>query len=378
MNILPTTPDPLSGLETYTGRSSGIFPQAKHAARSIASAKHEPTKFNFTTGTCTKRNYIQKAAGLKAEQHHTYGAVLVEVDSDGTWFVRQLQQDSRGRMCDLDVAVQKGRAYKRQRVESVMWGDIHAEKCDPTVRRLAWGKRGILDTLRPKRQYVHDLIDFAPRNHHNIKNPHFRFERFVDGQETVEEEMHTAVELLHEMERDWCETVVVNSNHDNAALTKWLREADYREDPANALFFLKCQLATYEAIARKDRKFILLEHVLRERNCPKRVKFLGIDESSITCEGVDGGIENGNHGHLGVGGSRGSPRALSKVGRRQNTAHTHASGIFDGLFSGGTSSLLDMGYNQGPGNWSHTLVITYPGGKRSLSTIYNEKWRAAG
>ena len=73
MNILPTAADPLSGFETYTGRASGIFPHAKLAMRSVPSSKYDATKFNYTTGTVTQLNYIQKTAGLKAEHHHHYG-----------------------------------------------------------------------------------------------------------------------------------------------------------------------------------------------------------------------------------------------------------------------------------------------------------------
>jgi hypothetical protein len=84
MNILPTANDPLEGLETYSQRKSAIFPHAKMAMRSVATMKHEGTKLNFTTGTVTQMNYIQKKAGLVGEHHHVYGAVLVEVIATAT------------------------------------------------------------------------------------------------------------------------------------------------------------------------------------------------------------------------------------------------------------------------------------------------------
>lgn len=375
MNTLPTAADPLSGFETYTGRKSGIFPHAKHAMRSIASSAEEPAKFNYTTGTVTQLNYIQKRAGLKAEHHHTYGALLVEVDSNGTWFVRQLQCDKQGRMYDLDVAYEDGKVVKRRTLEAITWGDIHAERVDPIVRQLAWAKGGIVDTLKPKHQFVHDLIDFGPRNHHNIKDPHFRFQRFIDGEDTVEGEMEIAVQLLKEMDRAYCKTVVVNSNHDNA-LKRWLREGDYRTDPANALFFLQCQLRQYQAMANQEEGFMILEWVLRSGGCPEDVHFLRADESFVTCRDRNGGIENGNHGDVGPNGARGTPRNLAKQGRRQNTGHTHSAGILDGMFSAGCSCELRMGYNKGPSSWSHSFIATYPNGKRTIVTVYNGKYRA--
>ena len=38
----------------------------------------EATKFNYSTGTVTQRNYIAKKEGLKAEFHHQYGALIVD------------------------------------------------------------------------------------------------------------------------------------------------------------------------------------------------------------------------------------------------------------------------------------------------------------
>jgi hypothetical protein len=376
MNTLPTTANPLVGFETYTGRKSGIFPHAKHAMQSIASAKHEATKLNYTTGTVTQRNYIQKAAGIKAEHHHTYGAVLVEVNGEGTWWVRQLQTDHRGRMQDLNILAHGDSILAMDHaVEAITWGDLHTERIDPVMRKLAWGKGGIVDELKPRYQFVHDVIDFGPRNHHNIKDPHFRFRRFVAGEDTVLAEMAQVAELLQEMERPFSKTLVVNGNHDNA-LTRWLREADYRTDPPNALFFLECQLAVYQAIARCEHDFMILEHVLRGYNCPPSVRFLKEDESFITCRDAEGGIENGNHGHLGPNGTRGTPRNLSRQGRRQNTAHSHTASILDGMYTAGTSSQLDMGYNRGPSSWTHTFIVTYASGKRTLCTVYEGRHRA--
>ena len=59
---LPTVKRPLSGYETYTGRKSGIFPHVKYEMHSVPASKFEDTKFNFTTGTVTRRNYILKGA----------------------------------------------------------------------------------------------------------------------------------------------------------------------------------------------------------------------------------------------------------------------------------------------------------------------------
>jgi len=50
----------MAKLDTY----KNIFPHAKLAMRSIPTMQGEGTKLNYTTGTVTKRNYVQKRAGI--------------------------------------------------------------------------------------------------------------------------------------------------------------------------------------------------------------------------------------------------------------------------------------------------------------------------
>jgi hypothetical protein len=367
MNILPTARRPLQGFENHTGRKSGIFPHVKQEMESIASGKNEAAKFNYTTGTVTQQNYIQKREGIRAEDYHAYGGLIVEVTPRG-WYVRQLRQDSKGRMYDWDLCAQDGKITKGHPVEGINWGDSHADEADPQVRELSFGKGGMLDELRPSYQFFNDILSFR-RSHHELGNPHKMFERFVNGQESVEQEVLIVKELLEQAEREWCQSVVVDSNHDNM-LTRWLREADYRKDPINAIFFLECQLAKYRAIKARDKNFHMVEAVMRQMGCPKRVRFLREDESFITCRDSRGGIENGMHGHLGINGAKGSPEQFTKMGRAANTGHTHSAGIRDLVFTAGTSSMLDLGYNRGPGSWSHSHIVTYKGGTRAIVTMW--------
>lgn len=375
MNIIPTAVRPLSGFETYTGRSSGIFPHVKFALESVASGKSESAKFNYTTGTVTKRNYLQRKAGLRAEHHHCYGGLLVEIDELGNWWVRQLNSTEKGEIYDLDVRVYNGEVTTGNRVEAITWGDIHAASLDPDVMRVVWHEGGMLDTLRPKHQFLHDVFDMRARNHHERKNPHKMFKRYINGEDSVEDELKYTAQFLRLADRSWCKTVVVNSNHDNA-LIRWLRESDYKDDPVNAIFFLEAQLEMYKAIYRSDDSFMLLEWAMRRLNAPVSTRFLREDESFVICKDAAGGIECGMHGHLGVNGAKASPLGLSKMGRKANTGHTHSAAIIDGMYVAGTSSYLDMDFNVGPSSWSHSHVLTYPTGKRAVVTLWHDRWRA--
>ena len=373
-NALPTNVNPLAGLESYTGRSSAIFPHAKLAMRSIATMQGEGVKLNYTTGTVTQRNYIQKREGVIAEFHHIYGALLVEVNSDGNWWVRQLNHDEgTGTLQDLDILVKDGTLTKGNPVEALTFGDLHGTFADPTVVKLS---HEMVDTLRPKYQFLHDVMEGVSVNPHDrkYKNNHVKFNTWLRGLHRVDAELKATADLLNSYAKDGVEMVIVDSNHDNAWMVRWLREYDYRVDPANAELFLKLQTWMYSQLrsGKLPRDINVLEYALDNAGFVA-ADFLIADQSYLICGKK---IECGMHGHLGPSGRRGSPDNLSKMARKANTAHTHACGIFNGLYVAGTSSKLRWDYSVGPSNWSNTHIVTYSNGKRTLVTMYNGKWRA--
>lgn len=378
VKILPTAKRPLSSFETYPSRASAIFPHAKFALESIAGTKDDGAKLNYTTGTATLMNYIQKKAGLQAEFHHSYGAVIAEVNSQGDWYVRQLNADEDGSFYDVTeggaILIKDGEVMPAE-VEAINWGDIHAEVVDREIYDLAFDADGILDTLRPAHQFAHDVLDFRARNHHEIKNCHQMFKRWREGSDDVRQELIRVKEVLEHIDRDFCMTVVVDSNHDNA-LERWLREGDYREDPDNAIFFLECQLDKYKALDAEDDDHHVMREALRREGLSMDILFLGPDDSFVLCDDGSGGVECGMHGHLGPNGARGTTLGLSRIGRKANTGHTHSAQIIDGLYVAGTMSRLRLDYNKGPSSWSHSFIVTYPNGKRTIVTCYNGDWIA--
>lgn len=381
MNIMPTAVDPLSGLETYTHRKSAIFPHTKVAMRSIATMLDEGAKLNFTTGCVTQRNYIQKKEGQKAEHHHAYAALVVEVDAEGHWWVRQIGMTPGSDVLqDLDVRVVNGKVETGCPVEAITWGDLHATMVEENVLEQSVV---MLDTLHPKYQFLHDVLEGTSINRHLIAkgpDPHYAFHRWLRGLHRFDAELEKTVEVVKRYLRPWCKTIVPESNHDGGWLRAWLAKYDYRFDPSNAELFLDLQRWSFEQIRKltaegKSHKDLAIVARTFEKFGlgPKQARFLLPDESFTICGKR---IECGMHGHLGPGGSNGSPASLSKVGRRANTAHTHSAGIWNGLFVAGTSSKLKWSYNWGPSAWSHSHIITYPNGQRAIVTMYAGKWRA--
>ena len=373
LNILPTAARPLSGLESYTGRWSCIVPHAKTAMVSVPSGKTEGTKLMYTTGTMTLRNYLQRKAGQKAEFHHSYGALLVEIDHNGNWWCRQLLSDSEGVIYDLDTMFDGNRVVEGVSVEAITWGDIHVGQMDEANAKACWYRGGLLDQLKPKYQFMHDVLDFHSRNHHERDNPHKRFERYIRGQFRVEIELSRVKDFLKFVKRPGCKTVIISSNHHDA-FERWLREGDYKRDEPNALLFLAAQLAKYTAIAKGEKEFSVFKWAMRRAGITKEIAtFLAQDQSFVICHDANGGIECGMHGHLGPNGQRGSANAFARMGRKAVVGHSHTAGIVDGIYVAGTSSKLDLGYNAGPSSWTHSHVLTYRNGKRAILTIWNGK-----
>ena len=357
LNILPTVGRPLSKLEGYTGGDSSIVPHTKIALESVPTGKHEPTKFLYTTGACTLRNYIQKRAGQIAEFHHAYGVLIVEVLADGRWFARQINATSDGAFQDLTTVVRDGKV-SHANVSAIQWGDIHASAMDQDVRELCWGRGGVLDALRPRLQFMHDLIDFHSASHHERKSARTRFERLVLGQNNVKGEVQKTREFLCEAAaQEWCETIVVPSNHDEHG-DRWLDEGDPLADPENSLYWHAANTAFRQAFCDGDRGWSFARWALDGSG----VRVLGRDEDFVLHD-----IQMAWHGDLGPNGARGSTRNLVKTCRRISKGHDHQATICDGVYSAGVCART-LDYARGPSAWSISHIVIYPNGKRAIIT----------
>ena len=382
MNTLPTAVQPLSGLEVYTGSKWGIFPHAKVQLRSIATMKDALTKQIMTTGAVTLPNYIRKKAGVKAEFFHAIGAVVVSIAPDGAFWCRHIQANSLsdGSFYDLDRFISKGKITTGHRPEALVHGDIHREKLDPVVAMATWGYNietnsvnpdypSTTKLLRPKRRVFHDLTDFTARNHHNIKDHHFRFKAHFHGRDNVKNDILDSGRFLAAVADPDIEDAVIQSNHDNALL-KWVKTADAKYDPENYEFWLECELHCIRSL-REGRDPFLYSDVMRQHFGDQLPRTIFVQEdSSYMVKGVELAI----HGHYGANGAKGSPDAFVKMGPKSITAHTHGPSITDGHMCVGVSGSLDMGYNVGLSSWSHTDALVYPNGKRALITLMGGRW----
>ncbi|MCY1708376.1 hypothetical protein [Pannonibacter sp. SL95] len=374
LDILPTAAMPLNTLQNYTGPNSAVVPHAKVHMSSLATMKHDPARFMYTTGACTLRNYIERKAGQVATFHHVFGALYVEIDEDGDWFTRQLIADDNGFFYDLTTLYGPDGVYRDHGAGQpfVTLGDIHIEHMDPVLLQ---GALSMLDALNPSRVFLHDLIDFKSRNHHNIKDPYF-----IAGNATankrVEHDLISAVLFLGALSKKYPTTHlhVIESNHDQA-LERWLKDPAGQMDGINARFWHECNAVIHRAI-EDGAEYHIFEYVIRDLADKTNVQIPNVEFVHEDSSLVLRDIEHAIHGHRGPNGARGNPKAFRQLGRKANTDHTHTAGIIDGVWTGGLLAKHDLGYNKGPSSWSCSHIITQPNGKRQMITQRGKKWRA--
>ncbi|MBY5329591.1 hypothetical protein [Rhizobium leguminosarum] len=382
-NVLPTTANPLAGWTTANRGQHVIVPHARVALESIPRMQGQPPRYAISTGTVTRPSYTPRAAGRKALFHHTYGAVIAEIDVDGECFFRHVIGDDHGSFQDLCNWVSDGVVSEAPRVAAITWGDIHYEQLNPTVARTTFGfdcsrkwtidVDNILDWLQPEVQFMHDTLDFRRRNHHGIKDPHQRAMVRSSGSESVESEVQEAAAFINSTARPWCKTVMVESNHD-AALARWLKDPEGALDAHNAYYWHALNANWHGEIRDGNLGHNIVEFAMRKAGLNDNVEFVPSGGSYVV-----GDVECGLHGDLGVGGSRGTPQQYRRLGPRTSSGHTHTPKIVEGVFVAGVSANLEQGYNKGPTTWAHAHIIQYRSGKRTLLLISEDgRFKAMG
>lgn len=369
-NVIPTAKNPLTGFEGMgVAGQDVIIPAVKIALKCTPALKGAKGKRLFSTGSVTLRNYVMRKAGAVAEADHNIGALIV---MNGDIRHVEIMADSNG--FNYETEFYTGSDVETVQPVALQFGDVHAEKCAP-VRINAAIK--MLNRYNPDNVILHDLMDFSSRNHHNIKDAAFVFGQMQKGASVVTD-CNKVINFLEAIGVNYDGHIhVIESNHD-LALERWLKEADFKDDPLNAEFYLAAMGALYASIREKGKGHNVLEHTLcslggaaiYDGNCESlnhisdmdaTVIFHDTDESLIL-----GGVEMGYHGHTGCNGAKGTPEGFRKLGIAMNTGHTHTPSITGRVYTAGVLGDLDMGYNIGASSWQHAHILTYANGQRAV------------
>ena len=370
IKTVPTATKPLSGFESITGHSSGIFGHTKLQMQCIATPQDRYPKILSTTGACTVENYTDSKAGKKGEFHHSLAALVVEIRGK-KFFMRHINAVKDGSFIDIDKEYSRNGVADAAPALSISFGDTHRAVMCPVVEKTTFGKGGMVEVLNPKYLVFHDLHDGISTNHHERRNPFHQVGLRNEGMHIVEDEVRGDVRWLAKV----CEGrhgVIVPSNHDDF-LARWLREQDWRQDPANAEFYLETALHMVRTVKASTG----LPHI------PHPYKYW-VDrlkgDAPITCLERDqsftlAGVELAIHGDQGPNGARGSRENLRRIGVKSIVGHSHSPGIEEGCYQTGTSTPLRLNYNSGPSSWLNAHVVLYANGKRAVLPIVDGEWR---
>ena len=372
-NVLPTAKNPLTGFSGITKPGvSAVIPTMKIALKCEAALKGVKSKVLLGTGTVTQRNYIHRRAGSVAAIEHSIGALFID-SSKELPEMRHLEQMEGYKYFYDEHAKYMPTCTKPAtgHISGFQPGDIHAEKMSKTALSELIG---FIEKYEPNNLFIHDLMDFSSRNHHNVKDCAFIHKTMLKGA-TVEKDINKTVQVLDALIDALPKLSIahiIESNHD-LAINTWLKNTDFKQDPINAKVYLKCMLALYEHQEVSDDDFNMLEYVYHAIGsgsfssngfCPdlknNHLIFHKTDESVMLS-----GVEMGNHGHNGVNGARGNPVSFRALGTPMNTGHTHSPAINGRVYTSGCNE-LEMGYNLGASSWRVGHILTFANGQRQI------------
>ncbi len=381
LSIMPTkmaatTSNPLPArLDGRTKARSAIFGHPQLAMRTVPTPQNRLPKILYSSGAITMKddpmalghNYSDTLAGDMGNFHHSYAGVIAEVRGEN-FHLREVVWDGRG-FVDCE------RYYTADGIEdappalALAMGDIHCGLEDEDVMEATFGTNGIYSTIRPQAILVHDVFDGRTVNPHEALNRLTAAVRAHRGQNKLADELKYTGQWLNALPKD-TRRMVVRSNHDEF-LMRWLQKGEKGVESHNVrLYHELCAAMIGEAEAHPNGKFpIPLELALRPY-LDEGIEFLDYDDSYRP-----GGVELAMHGHLGPNGAQGGIRALSRIGTRFVTGHTHSPSIWQGGYQAGHSSQDRHGYNVGPSGWFKAHVQVCFNGYRQMFFIIGREFR---
>jgi hypothetical protein len=293
--------------------------------------------------------------------------LLVEVSGKQA-FIRQLSASQGGKIYDLEYLYTPEGRKKHSGVLSVTPGDEHVKFMLPAVKKATFtAPDSIVNTLKPKYIFRHDVLDGYAGSHHHERSYSTRYAKAIGKMDDYRAEVQQSIDHINETTPKGSHSVIVSSNHHNH-LGQWVDRADDRSDHINADFI--CDLRVLLRKSIRDGGSRDVYRLYAEPLLAVPATWLSGDKPFMTK-----GVDNSQHGHVGPNGARGSIAGFAKTVYKVTKGHTHSPAIEKGVFQTGKCTGR-LEYEQGYSTHSVTHCIQYPDGKRTLVDIIAGKWRA--
>ena len=353
LKVQATSPNPTSGVELFGGHASCIVGNPKIEMRPIAVLPGQKEKFLFSTGSVTMPSFTDTVAGGKAEENHSYGFIVIEIESDEVVHVRNVTANEFGEFNDLIYRIQNEKVTK-EAVDCLVWGDSHFAQKE---QRVTDAFRKLCSDLKIKTSVLHDVWDSQAINVHNIKNPVVQHQLMREGKDDLQKELDQMNEELLWFETNMNKTLVIGSNHDDM-LDRAMYQTKWQDNLKNARLFIEMLALTLSG----DAKDGIIPYYIN--NSFSKIKALGVNDSYI-----HNGVELALHGHKGPNGSKGNVKAFSALTSKTIIGHSHAPSIMGKCYQVGISCGKQHGYNSGLSGWAYNGVTLNKYGERQSITF---------
>lgn len=361
----PSTLDHVAGFDAVANaRGSLVLATPRHRFKSVArSLKHSDSPRGiWCTGSISIPSYVSNKAGLKAEELHKMGALVISIENEEVFHIRQLSISDDG-LYDLDWKYTE--TIRMSSIPSALvLGDLHPPFTNQGVLEAT---KQLISELSPNHVVYHDVFDAATISHH-VEGKSITKAKIFKEMKTLKDEIDLTWNILDSIRKSHplATHSIVRSNHDEH-LDRYLEEGRYLKDYINhdtAIDIIKLKKDGYhtlEAALSLAAGFDTMNFDYLNR----------VDTLTIS------GIECANHGDYGANGGKGS---TSQHGLAFNgkvvTGHSHSSeiGVY-GNYIVGTMTDLSLPYtnDSGTSGWLNTHVIIYPDGNMTHIHLIKKK-----
>jgi hypothetical protein len=230
--------DPVSGFDSIANaKGSLILGSPRHRFKSVPrSLKHSSSPRGiWCTGSISNVDYKDNKAGLRANDLHKLGALVVLVENKDIFHIRQLSIED-GKMYDLCQYYSHDGQVIGSIPSALVLGDLHPPFTNKHVLETT---KKLMSLLKPKNVVYHDVFDAASISHH-VEGKNVTKAQIYANLPSLLDEIQLTWDMLKELkdELPYSEHHIVRSNHDEH-LDRYLDEARYVKDYVNKGIALK-------------------------------------------------------------------------------------------------------------------------------------------
>lgn len=354
--IRPTAKEPLTGYEVLAKDNHLVLPHSKIHFKTLPRFKDNPLRIMSTTGFITRKNYSESKAGETANEHHSYGFVVIEKKKDGTCHIpRNVKVKEDGSFIDMVYEVSDKGVNTINSSKGFVMGDIHASVINLNILNKSWN---LIEILKPEKTVLHDVFDGSTCNPHEVKDLYIQKKKIKENRFLIDEEIEHSFDIIKTISDLGTKVYVSLSNHD-IFLDRLINDGNWKKDLHNSHNYLK-----YALIQQTENieEYGTIYGYLLNKKFEGEVKYLNYNDS-LNIEGYECAL----HGDNGTNGSKGSYKQFSRLNTKMIHGHQHSPVLHNNVTCVGVSCNIDQYYTRkGLSSWAYAHSVIHNNGKNQL------------